>query len=87
MRARRHELYAAALALGAEADAAGLVRELEQERGNVLGAEEHRVEACAELPGERALAPHERIAERIWSIVNERLDPTMAPVVVEDIAT
>jgi dTMP kinase len=27
--------------------------------------------------------PKERVAERIWAIVNERLDPTLAPITVE----
>jgi dTMP kinase len=33
-----------------------------------------------------AQLPKEKVAERIWAIVNERLDPTMAPIAVEDMA-
>jgi len=31
-----------------------------------------------------AQLPKEKVADRIWKIVNERLDPTMAPIAVED---
>ena len=31
-----------------------------------------------------AQQPKEKVADRIWKIVNERLDPTMAPIAVED---
>jgi dTMP kinase len=34
-----------------------------------------------------AQGPKERIAEHIWAVVNEKLDPTRAPVAVEDVAS
>lgn len=33
-----------------------------------------------------AQQPPDKVAERIWTVVNERLDPTMAPIAVEDAA-
>jgi dTMP kinase len=33
-----------------------------------------------------AEGPQDRVGEQIWSVVNQRLDPTMAPVAVEDAA-